>query len=85
MDKLTCSLRRAADALGCELQYALVPKQSIAQTMESQAHKVARERMAAVVHTMALEVQSTSNETVDIQVKELAESLLKGSKRELWR
>jgi len=79
------SLRRAAEALGCELQYALVPRQSIAQTMESQANKVARERMAAVVHTMALEAQATSNETVDTQVKELAESLLKGSRRELWR
>ena len=79
------SLRRAAEALDCELQYALVPRQSIALTMESQANKVARERMAAVVHTMALEAQATSNETVDTQVKELAESLLKGSRRELWR
>ena len=79
------SLRRAAEALDCELQYALVPRQSIAQTMESQANKVARERMAAVVHTMALEAQATSNETVDTQMKELAESLLKGSRRELWR
>jgi predicted DNA-binding mobile mystery protein A len=79
------SLRRAAEALDCELQYALVPRQSIAQTMKSQANKVARERMAAVVHTMALEAQATSNETVDTQVKELAESLLKGSRRELWR
>ncbi len=79
------SLRRAAEALDCELQYALVPRKSIAQTMESQANKLARERMAAVVHTMALEAQATSNETVDTQVKELAESLLKGSRRELWR
>lgn len=79
------SLRRAAEALDCELQYALVPRQSIAQTMESQANKVARDRMAAVVHTMALEAQATSNETVDTQAKELAESLLKGSRRELWR
>ena len=79
------SLRRAAEALGCELQYVLVPRQSIAQTMETQANKVARERMAAVAHTMALEAQATSNETVDTQVQELAESLLKGSRRELWR
>lgn len=79
------SLRRVAEALGCELQYALVPRQSIAQTMKSQANKVARERMAAVAHTMALEAQATSNETVDIQVQELAESILKGPRRELWR
>ena len=79
------SLRRAADALDCELQYALVPKQSIAQIMETQANKVARERMAAVAHTMALEAQATSSENVDTQVQELAESLLKGSGRGLWR
>lgn len=79
------SLRRAAEALDCELQYALVPRQSITQTMESQANKVARDRMAAVAHTMALEGQATSNETVDTQVQELAESLLKGSRRGLWR
>lgn len=79
------SLRRAAEALGCELQYALVPKQSISQIMETQANKIARERMAAVAHTMALEAQATSNETVDTQTQELAESLIKGSRRELWR
>ena len=28
------TLRRAAEALGCELQYALVPKQSLADTLE---------------------------------------------------
>jgi predicted DNA-binding mobile mystery protein A len=79
------SLRRVAAALNCELQYALVPQQSIAQTMEAQATKVARERMAALAHTMALEAQSTSKEIVDTQVQDMAESLLKGSKRELWR
>ena len=79
------SLRRAAEALGCELQYALVPKQTIAQTMETQANKVARERMAALAHTMALEAQATSKVAVDKQVQEMAESLLKGSRRELWR
>ena len=79
------SLRRAAEALGCELQYALVPKQTIAQTMETQADKVARERMAALAHTMALEAQATSKVAVDKQVQEMAESLLKGSRRELWR
>lgn len=79
------SLRRAAEALDCELQYALVPKQSIAQTMEAQANKVARERVAAIAHTMALEAQATSDEAVESQVKEMAEGLLKGSRRELWR
>lgn len=79
------SLRRVAEALGCELQYALVPKQTIAQTMEAQANKVARERMATVAHSMALEAQASSDDAVNTQVQEIAESLLRGSRRELWR
>ncbi len=79
------SLRRVAEALDCELQYALVPKQTIAQTIATQANKIARERMAVLAHTMALESQSTSNDAVEKQVQEMADSLIKGSKRELWR
>ena len=79
------SLRRVAEALGCELQYALVPKQTIAQAMEVQANKIARERMVTVAHSMALEAQASSDEAVNTQVQEIAESLLRGSRRELWR
>jgi predicted DNA-binding mobile mystery protein A len=79
------TLRRAAEALGCELQYALVPKQSLADTLETRATEIARSRMAAISHTMALEAQATSRETVEAQTRELAESLLKGSRRALWR
>lgn len=78
------SLRRVAEALDCELQYALVPKQTIAKTLESQAVKVARERMATVAHTMALEAQATTPEAIDAQVREMADGLLKGSRRALW-
>lgn len=79
------TLRRAAEALGCELHYALVPKQTLAQTLEARATELARSRMATISHTMALEAQATSRETVEAQTRALAESLLKGSRRELWR
>lgn len=79
------TLRRAADALGCELHYALVPKQSLAEAMESRALLLARRQMASVSHTMALEAQATSQETVEAQTRALADSLLKGSRRALWR
>jgi predicted DNA-binding mobile mystery protein A len=85
-DRITlATLRRAAQALGCELQYALVPKQSLTDTLETRASNLARRRMAAISHTMALEAQSTSPETVEMQTRVLAESLLKGSRRTLWR
>jgi len=85
-DRITLStLRRAAEALGCELHYALVPKQSLADTLESRAMMLARQQMAAVSHTMALEAQATSRETVEAQTRALADNLLKGSRRSLWR
>lgn len=79
------TLRRAAEALGCELRYALIPKQSLADTLESRAMSLARQQMAAVSHSMALEAQSTSRATVELQTRALAEELLKGSHRALWR
>jgi predicted DNA-binding mobile mystery protein A len=79
------SLRRVAEALECELQYALVPRKSLTETLEAQATKLAQERMRVVAHTMALEAQSTSEAIAENQLKEIKESLLKGSLRELWR
>jgi predicted DNA-binding mobile mystery protein A len=79
------SLRRVAEALDCELQYALVPRKSLIETLETQATKLAQERMKVVAHTMALEAQSTSKAIAENQIKEIKESLLKGSRRELWR
>jgi len=79
------TLRRAAEALGCELRYALVPKQSLAGTLESRAAALANQRMAAVSHSMTLEAQATSKNTVAQQTRSLAANLLQGSRRELWR
>mgnify|MGYP000886401958 FL=1 len=79
------SLRRAAEALGCELHYSLVPRQSLADTLENRALALARQQMASISHTMALEAQATSRETAEAQTRALAESLLKGSRRALWR
>ncbi len=79
------TLRRAAEALGCELQYALVPRQSLTNTLDARATQLARARMGAIAHTMALEAQATSSDTVASQTRALAENLLKGPRRELWR
>jgi predicted DNA-binding mobile mystery protein A len=79
------TLRRAAEALDCELRYVLVPRQSLADTLATRANLLARERMAGVAHSMVLEAQATSKDTVADQTRELADSLLKGPRRELWR
>ena len=79
------TLRRAAESLGCELHYALVPRQSLVDILENRALALARQQMAAVSHTMALEAQATSREAVEVQTRALAENLLKGSRRALWK
>lgn len=79
------TLRRAAAALDCELHYALVPRNTLANTLETRATTLAHQQMSAISHTMALEAQSTSPETIEAHTRALADSLLKGSRRALWR
>ncbi len=78
------SLKKLANALDCELQYALVPRNSLQAQLQAQAVQVARERIAPVSHSMSLEAQSVQGASKDRQVQLLAQELLQGSRRELW-
>lgn len=51
------SLRRAADALGCDLVYALVPRRPLDEIVQEQARRQAVKVLASVHHTMLLEDQ----------------------------
>lgn len=84
-DAITLStLRRVAAALDCELQYALVPKESLADQLQTRAMEIARERVGAVARSMALEDQSVDAELTQSQIEELARTLLAGRTRDLW-
>jgi predicted DNA-binding mobile mystery protein A len=62
------SLRDAADALGFELVYALVPKEgNLDQLLASKARNKATEDVLTVEHTMALENQAVGNVTAKIE------------------
>jgi len=69
------TLRRAADALDCDLVYALVPRIPLSEQVTQQAQKKARTLMKQVTHTMALEAQQVSShathELFDQQVSAL--------------
>jgi predicted DNA-binding mobile mystery protein A len=62
-DRITlASLRRVADAMGCEVVYAIVPKAgTIVDLAETRARGEASKRVLAVEHTMALEDQAAGN------------------------
>jgi predicted DNA-binding mobile mystery protein A len=69
-------LREAADALGCELVYALVPKSgSVQELVEQGARTKAAETVRAVEHTMALEDQAVGG--VDEKIEEHTKRILK--------
>ena len=78
------SLRKLAQALDCELQYALVPRTSLAQHIQEQAQHVAKKRLQPVAHTMALEDQAVSQNMNKLQLEQMTKQLLAGSRRQLW-
>lgn len=72
------SLRDAADALGCQLVYALVPKSgSIQELVEERARNKAAENVRAVEHSMALEDQAVGG--IEEKINEETKRLLKHS------
>lgn len=74
------SLRDAADALGCELVYALVPRSgSMRQLAEQPARAKAAESVRAVEHSMALEDQAVGG--VPAKIEEETRRLLQRSEK----
>lgn len=76
------TLRRAADAMNCDLVYAFVPRESLDDTVRRQALQVARRELARIDTTMRLEGQALSNEATEARIAEFADSLL--DDRALW-
>lgn len=78
------SLRKVAEALGCELHYVLVPRTSLETKLKDQAKLVAKRNLLPVSHTMALEDQSVTSKEQQAQLELLEKELLDGNWRELW-
>jgi predicted DNA-binding mobile mystery protein A len=76
-DRITLrNLRRIANAMGCELVYAIVPKTgSIEALAEKRARKEATQRVLSVERTMALENQAPGG------LKDLIEKEIKRTKK----
>lgn len=78
------SLRKLAQALDCELHYALVPRTPLAQQLQDRAETVAKARLHPIAHSMALEDQAVYGESSQLQLEHAVKALLDGSRRELW-
>lgn len=68
------TLRRAADALGCDLVYLLVPRRPLTTVVRDRARELAHWQVAAVEQTMQLEDQATGR-TAELE-DQLTERLL---------
>lgn len=73
------TLQRAAAALGCRVEYVLVPDRPLDDIVMEQARRKAREILAPVGHTMALEDQHVD---LDEDLETLARDLV--DRRGLW-
>jgi predicted DNA-binding mobile mystery protein A len=76
------ALAQAADALGGELVYAVVPRQSIGEMLENRALRLASQMTGSVRHTMRLEDQAPDSD-LDERARALASELL-ASPDQLW-
>ncbi len=78
------TMQQVAEALNCTFVYALVPRTSLEDTVQSQARLVAQERIERVAHSMLLEAQSLSAEEQQASLKATIDELVREMPRELW-
>jgi len=79
------SLERAAQALDCRLVYALVPRQPLDALVEERARRLAKKRLQATRHTMALESQGVDSSDEIDQLERLVRQLVDKAGSGLWQ
>lgn len=75
------TLQRVADALDCNLVYALVPRTSLTEAVKAQARRKATQILRRAAHHSRLENQA-SNDIIDARIEDLSEEL--ANRRGLW-
>lgn len=78
------SLKTIAEALDCELVYAIIPKSSLEKTIEEQAKKIAKIKVDEVAHNMSLEDKKPTQKQVNEIYQQLLEQLKK-KRKNLWK
>ena len=76
------TLRRVAEALDCVVVYALIPKSSLEDMVQTRALEIARQQLARIAHTMDLEAQGLSEQEREEQIETYIRDHLR--ERDLW-
>lgn len=78
------TLRELAEALDCELVYAVVPRKPLGKTIEERARSRARQTLRRTGHSMTLERQTLGVREQERAFEREVDRLLAGSRRKLW-
>ena len=77
-------LRRVAEALECDLVYALVPRQPIEETVMERAREKATKLVTRADVQMALEAQQLNKTALVEEINHETQRLLVTMPRDLW-
>lgn len=78
------TLQKCAEAMDCVFVYGLLPKDSLQQTIKTQARCVAAKRMSRSNQMMRLEKQELSDSEKQKLQDELVDEILNAMPRNLW-
>ena len=80
------TLQRAAEALGCDLVYAFVPRdgKTLDELVHERAREVAKRTMERVQTTMSLEAQDVDTQFLKRETDRLTAELVRTMRRNLW-
>jgi predicted DNA-binding mobile mystery protein A len=78
------SLTKAAEALGCELQYVLVPRKPLRDMVTEQALKRARDKLGRINQSQALEASAMKSLSLSRAVTDLAKEIEVKRPADLW-
>ena len=78
------SLTNAAEDLGCELQYVLVPRQPLGDMVAEQALKRARDKLGRINQSQALEASAMESQSLSRAVADLAKEIEVKRPADLW-
>lgn len=78
------SLRNAADGLGCDLQYVLVPRKPLEQMVAEQALRRASQKLGRINQSQALEASAIETDSLSRAVTDLANEIEVKRPADLW-
>jgi len=78
------TLKKVANAMECDPQVLLVPRDSLETIVKNQALKAAKKIVGHADIQMNLEAQGTAKDFKQKQIKEMAEEIARDMSKELW-